>query len=82
VRPPEVSYARSGDVAITGECEVSDGTVAGIAVSIAARIASLAASGEILVSSAVKDLVAGSDLRFEHRLKGVPEPWRVFALAA
>jgi class 3 adenylate cyclase len=70
----------------TGECEVSEGKVAGIAVSIGARIASLAAPGEILVSSTVKDLVAGSDLRFEARgeqqLKGVPEPWRVFALAA
>jgi pimeloyl-ACP methyl ester carboxylesterase len=70
----------------TGECEVSDGKVAGIAVSIGARIASLASSGEILVSSTVKDLVAGSDLRFEprgeHQLKGVPEPWRLFALAA
>jgi class 3 adenylate cyclase len=69
----------------TGECEVSDGKVAGIAVSIGARIASLAAPGEVLVSSTVKDLVAGSDLHFEprgeHQLKGVPEPWRVFALA-
>jgi class 3 adenylate cyclase len=69
----------------TGECEVSDGKVAGIAVSIGARIASLAAPGEVLVSSTVKDLVAGSDLRFEprgeHRLKGVPDPWRLFALA-
>jgi class 3 adenylate cyclase len=70
----------------TGECEVSDGKVAGIAVSIGARIASLAAPGEVLVSSTVKDLVAGSDLHFEPRgeqqLKGVPEPWRVFALAS
>ncbi len=70
----------------TGECEVSDGKVAGIAVPIGARIASLAESGEILVSSTVKDLVAGSDLRFEprgeHQLKGVPEPWRLFALVA
>jgi class 3 adenylate cyclase len=69
----------------TGECEISDGKVAGIAVSIGARIASLAEPGEVLVSSTVKDLVAGSDLRFEprgeHRLKGVPEPWRLFALA-
>ena len=68
----------------TGECEVSDGKVAGIAVSIGARIASLAAPGEILVSSTLKDLVAGSGLHFEprgeHRLKGVPEPWRLFAL--
>jgi class 3 adenylate cyclase len=70
----------------TGECEVSDGKVAGIAVSIGARIASLATPGEILVSSTVKDLVAGSDLHFEprgeHQLKGVPEPWNLFALAA
>ena len=69
----------------TGECEVSDGKVAGIAVSIGARIASLAEPGEILVSSTVKDLVAGSELSFEprgeHQLKGVPEPWRLFALA-
>ncbi len=68
----------------TGECEVADGKVAGIAVSIGARIASLAAPGEVLVSSTVKDLVAGSGLRFEDRgeqqLKGVPDSWRVFAL--
>ena len=54
--------------------------------SIGARIASLAAPGEVLVSSTVKDLVAGSDLHFEprgeHRLKGVPEPWNLFALTA
>ncbi len=68
----------------SGECEVADGKVAGIAVSIGARIAALAEPGEVLVSSTVKDLVAGSDLRFgdrgEHDLKGVPEPWRLFAL--
>ena len=68
----------------TGECEVADGKVAGIAVSIGARIAALAEPGEVLVSNTVKDLVAGSDLRFEdrgeHDLKGVPEPWRLFAL--
>ena len=69
----------------TGECEVSDGKIAGIAVSIGARIASLAASGEVLVSSTVKDLVAGSGLRFEnrgdHELKGIPDTWRLFAVA-
>ena len=69
----------------TGECEVSDGKIAGIAVSIGARISSLAAPGEVLVSSTVKDLVAGSGLRFEdrgeHRLKGIPETWRLFAVA-
>jgi len=69
----------------TGECEVSDGKIAGIAVSIGARISSLAAPGEVLVSSTVKDLVAGSGLQFEdrgeHHLKGVPEAWRLFAAA-
>ena len=68
----------------TGECEVSDGKIAGIAVSIGARISSLAAPGEVLVSSTVKDLVAGSGLAFEdrgeHQLKGVPETWRLFAV--
>jgi class 3 adenylate cyclase len=61
----------------TGECEVADGKVAGIAVSIGARIPSVAAPGEVLVSSTVKDLVAGSGLTFEDRgdqqLKGVPK---------
>ncbi|MDX6509739.1 MAG: hypothetical protein QOG81_1491 [Gaiellaceae bacterium] len=69
----------------TGECEVSDGKIAGIAVSIGARIASLAAPGEVLVSSTVKDLVAGSGLRFEdrgdHDLKGIPDAWHLFAVA-
>ncbi len=69
----------------TGECEVSDGKIAGIAVSIGARISSLAAPGEVLVSSTVKDLVAGSGLRFEdrgeHQLKGVPDAWHLFAVA-
>ena len=69
----------------TGECEVSDNKIAGIAVSIGARISSLAAPGEVLVSSTVKDLVAGSGLQFEdrgeHRLRGIPEAWRLYALA-
>ena len=69
----------------TGECEVHDGKVTGIAVSIGARISSLAASGEVLVSSTVKDLVAGSNLVFEdrgsHALKGVPGEWRIYAVA-
>ncbi len=68
----------------TGECEVSDGKVVGMAVSVGARIASLAGPGEVLVSSTVKDLVAGSGLRFEDRgeqaLKGIQERWRVFAV--
>lgn len=69
----------------TGECEVSDGKVVGIAVSTGARISALAAPGEVLVSSTVKDLVAGSGLRFEdrgeHRLKGIAEAWYLFALS-
>jgi class 3 adenylate cyclase len=69
----------------TGEFEVSDGKIVGIAVSIGARISSLAGPGEVLVSSTVKDLVAGSGIRFqdrgEHQLKGVPDAWRLYALA-
>jgi class 3 adenylate cyclase len=69
----------------TGECEVGDGKIVGVAVSIGARISSLAAPGEVLVSSTVKDLVAGSGLLFEdrggHRLKGIADEWRVFSLA-
>ena len=69
----------------TGECELADGKIAGIAVSIGARILALAEPGEVLVSSTVKDLVAGSALRFEdrgeHQLKGIDEPWRLFAVS-
>jgi len=68
----------------TGECEIHDGKVVGIAVSIGARIASLAAPGEILVSGTVRDLSAGSGLAFDdrgrHELKGVPDSWRVYAV--
>jgi class 3 adenylate cyclase len=68
----------------TGECELLDGKVAGIAVSIGARVASRAAAGEILVSQTVRDLVTGSGLAFEdrgaHELKGVPGEWRLYAV--
>jgi class 3 adenylate cyclase len=68
----------------TGECELHDGKVTGIAVSIGARIASLADPGEVLVSSTVRDLVAGSGLVFEdrgsHELKGVPGEWSLAAV--
>ena len=68
----------------TGECEVVDGKVGGIAVHIGARVAKEAKPDEVLVSSTVKDLVAGSGLRFEARgsagLKGVPEEWRLYAV--
>jgi class 3 adenylate cyclase len=69
----------------TGECELHDTKVAGIAVSIGARVASSARAGEVLVSQTVKDLVAGSGLSFEargeHELKGVPGTWRLYAVA-
>jgi class 3 adenylate cyclase len=68
----------------TGECEVMDGKVGGIAVHIGARVAKEAEPGEVLVSSTVKDLVAGSGLRFRERgsaqLKGVPEEWRLYVV--
>jgi class 3 adenylate cyclase len=70
----------------TGEVELADGKVAGIAVNIGARVAAQAASGEVLVSSTVKDLVAGSGLEFEDRgaaaLKGIPGEWRLFAVTS
>jgi pimeloyl-ACP methyl ester carboxylesterase len=69
----------------TGECEVLDGKVAGIAVSIGARVAAKAGAGEVLVSQTVKDLVAGSGIEFEDRggaeLKGVPGEWRLYSVA-
>jgi class 3 adenylate cyclase len=68
----------------TGECEVFDGDIGGIAVHIGARVGALARRGEVLVSSTVKDLVVGSNLEFEdrgpHELRGVPGEWRLFAL--
>ena len=68
----------------TGECEIIGDDVGGIAVHIGARVAALAAAGEVLVSSTVKDLVIGSTLRFSdrfsHSLKGVPGQWRIFAV--
>jgi class 3 adenylate cyclase len=70
----------------TGECEALDGKVAGIAVSIGARVSALAAAGEVLVSQTVKDLVAGSGISFDERgvqqLKGVPGEWRLYSVAA
>lgn len=68
----------------TGECEVLDGKLAGIAVHTAARVAAGAEPGEILVTSTVRDLVAGSGITFvergEHALKGLPERLRLFAV--
>jgi pimeloyl-ACP methyl ester carboxylesterase len=68
----------------TGECELVEGMIAGIAVHIGARVAAEAAPGEVLVSSTVKDLVAGSGIRFRERgvteLKGIPGEWRLFSV--
>jgi pimeloyl-ACP methyl ester carboxylesterase/class 3 adenylate cyclase len=70
----------------TGECEVLDGKFAGIAVHTGARVASYAGANEVLVSSTVKDLVAGSGITFEdrgsHELAGVPGEWRLYAVDA
>ena len=69
----------------TGECELVGDKPAGIAVHTGARIAAAATAGEILVSSTVKDLVAGSGISFEdrgmHALKGVPEEWRLYRVS-
>ena len=68
----------------TGECELVDGKVGGIAVHIGARVSSEAGPGEVLVSSTVKDLVAGSGIAFVDRgqaeLKGIPGEWRLYAV--
>jgi class 3 adenylate cyclase len=81
---------RNSDIKIragvhTGEIELMDHDVGGIAVHIAQRVSSLANTSEILVSRTVVDLVAGSGLEFndrgEHTLKGVPRSWRLFSVA-
>jgi len=68
----------------TGEIELRGVDIGGIAVHIGARVSALAGPSEVLVSSTVKDLVAGSGLSFAdrgaHALKGVPDQWRVFAV--
>jgi pimeloyl-ACP methyl ester carboxylesterase len=70
----------------TGEIEMTGRTISGIAVNIGARIGARAGPSEILVSQTAKDLVAGSGLAFQdrglHELKGVPDQWRLFAVAA
>jgi class 3 adenylate cyclase len=68
----------------TGECELADGKIAGIAVHTGARVAAHANADDVLVSSTVKDLVAGSGIAFtergEHELKGIPGRWRLFGV--
>jgi class 3 adenylate cyclase len=68
----------------TGECQLIDGQVGGITVSIGARVAAKAGASQVLVSQTVKDLVAGSAFTFEdageYDLKGVPGRWRLFSV--
>jgi class 3 adenylate cyclase len=95
--PPKTQYTRSGDLHIayqvveiraglhTGEIEITDHDIGGIAVHIATRIMSAAQPGEILVSSTVKDLSVGCGIAFIDRgaqmLKGVPDEWRLFTVS-
>ena len=69
----------------TGEVERVGDDIAGLAVHLAARIMGRAAGGEVLVSRTVRDLVVGSELRFdprgEHELKGIPDAWDLYAAA-
>ena len=70
----------------TGEAELQDGDLAGLAVHIATRLEGQASAGEVVVSGTVKDLAIGSALVFEHRgeheLKGIPGTWQVYAAGA
>jgi class 3 adenylate cyclase len=93
IRCAQVIAERVGELGLqiraglhTGECELHDGKVAGIAVSIGARVAGEASAGEVIVTGTVKDLVAGSGLTFEprgeHELKGVPGRWPIYVVGA
>jgi class 3 adenylate cyclase len=70
----------------TGECVLVGDDISGMAVNVCARIGALAAPGQVLVSSTVKELVAGSGIRFidrgDHELKGVPDAWRLYEVVA
>ena len=70
----------------TGECEVIDGKVGGMAVNLGARVGGAALPSEVLVSQTVKDLVVGSGLEFEdrgeHQLKGIDGPWRLYRVVS
>jgi class 3 adenylate cyclase len=92
IRCADAIVAGMGDLGLevragvhTGECELHESKVAGLAVVIGARVAAAAEGGEVLVSQTVKDLVAGAGLEFEergeHELKGVPGAWRLYAAA-
>jgi len=92
VRAALASVAWAGDLGLeiragvhTGECEAREDDVGGLAVHIASRVMDTAGPGEVVVSSTVRDLVAGSGLTFTERgsreLRGVPGEWRLFAAA-
>jgi len=70
----------------TGECELRGDGLAGFAVHVAARVGAIAESGEVLVTSTVRDLVSGSGITFAergpHLLKGIPDHWNLFAVAS
>ncbi len=70
----------------TGECELHENGVAGIAVHIGSRVVGLAQASEVLVPSTVRDLVAGSGIEFAargaHALKGIPDEWQIFQVLA
>ncbi len=83
-----IEHARAAGIEVraglhTGEVELVGDDMAGIAVHIAARVGGLAGAGEVLVSRTVKDLMAGSSIGFSdrgtHELKGLPEPWALYA---
>jgi class 3 adenylate cyclase len=67
----------------TGECEIAGDKLRGVALSIGARVMATAEAGEILVSQTVRDLLAGSGVKFADRglyeLKGIPDKWRLYA---
>ena len=69
-----------------GECEIFGPKVSGVGVVVGSRVAALAGPSEVLVTRTVRDLVAGSGLHFadrgERHLKGITEPWRLFAASA
>jgi len=70
----------------TGEVELRDEDLAGVAVHVASRVANLAMADEVLVSRTVRDLTAGSGLSFddrgEHVLKGIPDRWQIYRAAS
>ena len=80
--PGEDMHARAG--VHVGEIELQGEDIAGLAVHVSARIMGQAQADEVLVSRTVRDLTAGSGLRFEdrgvHTLKGIPEDWQLYAL--